>query len=80
MAAFFDDLQDYYHQDLNPVGTISERMVAILKKSYLWTQSPDHTSLMGLALTARRSPSLGTRVNAARAHRRDGRRCTPSPA
>lgn len=65
IGRIFDDLQNYYHQDVNPSGTISERIVAILKKSYLWTQSPDHTALMELSLAARRSASLGARVSAA---------------
>ena len=65
IGRIFDDLQDYHHQDANPASTISERIVAALKKSYLWTQSPDHTALMELSLAARRSPSLGALVNAA---------------
>lgn len=65
IGRIFDDLQDYYHRDANPAGTISERVVAILKKSYLWTQSPDHSALMELSLAARRSASLGALVSAA---------------
>ena len=65
VGRIFDDLQDYYHQGADASGGISQRVVAILKKSYLWTQSPDHTALMELSLAARRSAPLGALLNAA---------------
>ncbi len=61
----FEDLQGFYHQGVDTKAPIRGRILAILKKSYLWTQSPDHTALMELSLAARRSPTLGALVSAA---------------
>lgn len=67
----FQDLQGFYHRDVDSRAPIRERILAILKKSYLWTQSADHTALMELSLAARRSPTLGALVSAAlRQHNR----------
>lgn len=60
----FEDLQGFYRQDVDTRAHIRDRVLAILKKSYLWTQSGDHTALMELSFAARRSPTLGTRVDA----------------
>jgi AcrR family transcriptional regulator len=68
ISRIFEDLQAYYHRDVNHSATIAERVLAILEKSYLWTQSPDHTALMELSLAARRSSSLGALVNEALHH------------
>ena len=61
----FEDLQGFYRHDVDTKAHIRDRVLAILKKSYLWTQSADHTALMELSFAARRSPTLGALVNAA---------------
>ena len=61
----FEDLQRFYRRDVDTKSHIRDRVLAILKKSYLWTQSADHTALMELSFAARRSPTLGALVNAA---------------
>ena len=61
----FEDLQGFYHRDVDSQAPLRQRIVAILKKSYIWTQSVDHTALMELSLAARRSTTLGTLVNKA---------------
>lgn len=61
----FEDLQRFYHRDVDATAPIRSRILAILKKSYVWTQSGDHTALMELSLAARRSPTLGALVSAA---------------
>ncbi len=61
----FEDLQGFYRQGVDTRAHIRERVRAILKKSYLWTQSADHTALMELSFAARRSPTLGALVNSA---------------
>lgn len=61
----FEDLQDHYHRDVDDSLPIQGRILAILRKSYVWTQSPDHTALMEVSIAARRSPTLGALVNAA---------------
>ena len=61
----FEDLQGFYHRGVDSQAPIRQRMVAILKKSYVWTQSVDHTALMELSLAARRSPTLGALVSEA---------------
>ncbi|TAG00334.1 MAG: TetR/AcrR family transcriptional regulator [Betaproteobacteria bacterium] len=65
ITAIFEDLQSYYHDDVDTSVSIGDRILAILNKSYVWTQSSDHTALMELSLAARRSPTLGALVNAA---------------
>ena len=67
----FEDMQGFYRHDVDTKAHIRHRVLAILKKSYLWTQSADHTALMELSFAARRSPTLGALVNAAlRQHNR----------
>ena len=61
----FEELQGFYHRDVNAKASIQQRVLAVLKKSYVWTQSADHTALMELSFAARRSPTLGSLVNAA---------------
>ena len=61
----FEDLQGFYHRGVDSQAPIRQRIVAILKKSYVWTQSVDHTALMELSLAARRSPTLGALVSEA---------------
>ena len=61
----FEDLQSFYHRGVDSQAPIRQRIVAILKKSYVWTQSVDHTALMELSLAARRSPTLGALVSEA---------------
>ena len=61
----FEDLQGIYSHDVNTKAHIRDRVLAVLKKSYIWTQSADHAALMELSFAARRSPTLGALVNEA---------------